>query len=660
MIATFRRRSSIPAAFVSCVFLVFVRCPLSLGQATVTAQTGSTLAGYVPSSSRIFISIHRLQDLDRALARVKAARVISVLAGTSASDGPSEFKTVVQSLLGAGGLVPAEDLMKCEVGLAAESLGQLANPVWLVRAVDDEMLRRWFPQHAQAGPDADSARVFRTDDGRFVCIRDKVVAFAPKASDWAQLGLMLRAMAGSDPDILESLPAYRESVAYFPSRPLATVFVAGPSQNIANNPMAGHVAIGVYAKGESIDFAFRGSRMKPLGKGPIAPAALERMLRLPQTTLAAYATTVDWTSLSGRQDNSVGTLSRYARLLKDLSHDDSNPDATIPRLGRHLILAWGQDFSAGGSTPQLAALVETPDAAQMTRSATNVARSLRRILSTLELRDISQDVEVMQSTHLGIAISSIPLQPWAAKSRFTWVKALSMFELSWAASGDWFLVTLTPDHMHRILDAQIGFVGNLGDAPGTIALRDAPAQSISTAILQGSFAAETLQQWETNLRATHAEEFMRTLWQSGTSAAGNANRLGIELADTGAFGLVEVAAVAVGTPAHGRLEAGDLVIGVDGRLFEMVNPEQDLLQWWEDVSPGSAHTMRVLRGESILELEVTRRHDEMSLADLFDQPLDVVHELALLCEAIPSATLQIHHTSDQHFSAFLSLRLSSK
>ena len=659
MVATLRSRLPFKAFFALAGSFVFVSSIPTLGQVTVSAQTAPTLAGYVSSSSRIFVTVNRLEDLDRTLTRAKASRLLSVLGGKPATEGSSDFKTTIQSLVGASALIPAEDLMKCEVGLAAESLAQLANPVWLVRAVDDDMLRRWFPQHAPTGPEADSARVFRADDGRFVCIRDKVVALAPRASDWAQLGSMLRAMTGSDPDALERLPAYRESIAYLPSRSLATIYIARATRSSGLDiSSAGHVAIGVYAKGETIDLAFRGSRMTPLGKGPIAPAAFERMLKLPQTTLGAYTTTVDWASLSERQDNSAGTLLRYIRLLKDLSKDDSNPDATAPRMGRHLILAWGQDFSPGGFTPQIAALVETSDASVMGHAALRVSESLSRILSTLELRDVSQDLKVMQRTHLGISISSIPLQTWAEKSRFPWVKALGALEPTWAASGDWFVVTLTADHMNRILDAQIGFLSTLADATGELALRGAPAQSISTAILQGSLASETIQQWETKLRAVHAEEFVRTLWSRGRSPTSNGNRLGIELADDGAFGLVEVAAVAVGSPAHGRLEPGDLIIGVDGRLLEMVDPEVDLQRWWEDALAGSLHTLRVLRGESTVELEVTRRHDEISLADLFDQPLDVLHELAILCDAIPSAILQIHHTSDQHFSALLSLRLS--
>ena len=172
-------------------------------------------------------------------------------------------------------------------------------------------------------------------------------------------------------------------------------------------------------------------------------------------------------------------------------------------------------------------------------------------------------------------------------------------------------------------------------------------------------ASATFSQWDKSLRKVNAGGLFAQVWKPGANREADATRLGIELSDNGEFGLVEVAAVAPSTPAEGRMQPGDRILGVDGRLLEMASPAEDLQEWWEEASPGSSHTLRVLRGESVLELEVTRRHDDASLADLFAQPLDLLRELSLLCEAIPSATLQIHNTGDQHFSALLSLRLGS-
>ena len=59
-----------------------------------------------------------------------------------------------------------------------------------------------------------------------------------------------------------------------------------------------------------------------------------------------------------------------------------------------------------------------------------------------------------------------------------------------------------------------------------------------------------------------------------------------------------------------------------------------------------------------MELEVRRPHDQASLTDVFEQPLDMLSELAAICDAIPSATFQVHNTGPDNFSALLKLRLS--
>ncbi len=633
----------------------------SIAQEASQERREPTLAACVPASARIFISLNHPADLHRALNRAKAVRLLSLLGGRADKGDDADFNTMVQSLAGTGHPIPLEDLMSCDAGLIADSLAGLANPIWLVRAADDGMVRRWFPQHTQSGSDSDAARMFRTDEGRFVCLRGNVAAVAPRSSDWTQLGNVLRAMTVGEADVLEKLPAYRESIAYLPSKPLATLYFAGQASYTPNEPQTDdHLAVGIYAKGETIDLAFRGSQARSPGKGAISAAAMERMLKLPQTTLGAYITTVDWTAFTAQQESAVsGTVARYVRLLKELSQADLPPDAIPPRLGRHLILAWGQDFSARGVTPQAAALIESPEASRMTESARRVVISLGRILSTLELRNVSEDLQVEGSTHLGVTVSSIPLRRYAEHSRFAWVKVLADLAPSWAASGDWLLVTLTPDHMNQLLDAQIGFLSVLGNDRDARALREAPQQDLSAAFLQGAMASSTLRLWEQSLNAANLAGSIQDLWKTSDSPETNNKQLGIEIGDGSDFGLVEIATVFPSTPAEGRLKPGDRIIGVDGRLLEMVAPAEDLRHWWEEAAPGSSHTMRILRAESIMELDVMRRLDQGSMTDLFAQPLDALHQLSLLCETIPAATLQVHDTGDRHFSALLKLRASS-
>ena len=638
----------------SLVFLGF--CAQSLAQDQADAPT---LAGSVPTSTRILVNIHRLDDADRALRKANAWPFIAFLGFKPAERSDINFKAALSSILKLPESIPESDLKRCEIGLAADSWSRLADPTVLIRASDAALLARWFPSVSARGADSQSARVFRADDERFVCIRDNIVALAPRGNDWAQLGAVLRAMAGGEADVLGKTAAYRELVAYLPGDPIATIYYAAPGPQLAsaNDNGPTKLALGVYSKDETVDIAVRGVRQSAAPRIPISTVGVERLLKLPQTTLGAYLTSVDWSALLAQSGSHPGTLQRYLRLLLELARGGSTADPP-PRLGNQLILAWAQDFSSDGSLPQLAALVETPDGLLLSQYANRTASSLSRILSSLELRDVSSEIKVRSSTHLGVAVSSVSLREFASKSRFAWVKALAGLEPSWAASGNWFIIALTPDHMHRILDAQIGFMGSLADQRKYHPLRERPQQNTAVALFQGTLAAATMRQWERKLRSADLAAVFAKIWKPPT--LDDPDRLGVDVSDAEHFGMVEVAAVVASSPSEGRLRPGDRIFGVDGRLLDLVAPVDDLSRWWEEAAPGSIHTLRVLRGSEVVELEVTRRFDEMSIEDLFAKPIELLRELALLSEAIPLATFQIHNTDDRHISALLRLRIDSR
>jgi hypothetical protein len=635
----------------------------------------ASIASYVPSSTHVFISLRRLTDVNQALQQTKAWRFVPLLSGKPLRDDASfDLRSIVKGFLGAESKIDADDLMKSEIGLVAPSWSQLGRAIWLIRVPDDEVLDRWFPQEGlRRGDSSRAARVFRTDDGMTVCVRGRVVALARRGGDWAQLGSILRLMAGRGGDVLEETAAYRELVAYLPGRPLAIVYSAQSPpmgrEGVADEPGADdppanpeRTVIGVYATGGRIELAVRGATAQRHGRTPIAPYAVERMLTLPQTTLLAYATSVDWKALARRETDGGrgGTLQRYLDLLSGLRRHDPSSEAASLHMGKHIIAAWDQDLSGDGSTPQLAFLIECRDARAFAEEARGVAESFRSLVSAIEQSDVGEVLPLKESTHLGVRIGSVPLRAYAEKSRFSWVKILSNLEPSWAASGDWFIITLTRDHLERILDAQIGFVSVLGDVRDARAFREHPEQYSAIAVGQGGLAATVLDRWLHDTQVGGPSLLNGALWgDRNPSELFDPGRLGIEMASDGEPGFVEVAGVEPFTPADGRLAAGDRILGVDGRLLELASPADDLRRWWEQSEAGSSHTLRVLRKGSIIELQISRREDDVRLTNLLVQPVDALRELAALGRAIPFASLQVHATDERHFSALVTLRLSS-
>lgn len=625
------------------------------------APATDQLADCVPNSTRVFVHVHRPAELNRVLRDARALQTISSMLSGRLPDRDFDVESLFATMLGDRSPIPAADLVKCEVALASDSWAQLVDPMLLVRAPDEAMIRRWFPQYTEPGLDSGAARVFRTEDRRFVCVRDLIVAVAPRTSDWAQLGSVLRTMAGTESDVLGRSATYRELVAYLPARSLATIYHAGSeeaggSSTAEHVAVAGRMAIGVYARGNVIDLAIRGASHQKPGTNFVSPESIERMLKLPETTLGALLTTVDWDAMARQAgDGPVNTIQRYVRLLMELGRADAGPGKEVPQLGRHLILVWGEDFSSQGGVPQLGAMIESEDAGFLPRYARRVADSLGRVISTLELRDVSGELKVEESRHLGVEIASVSLKKFADGSRFGWVKLLAPLEISWAASGSWFVVTLTREHLHRILDAQIGFVANLSDHREARGLREGPGKNVSIAFLQGTQAAATLHRWEEKLRGVDMANLFAGVWDAPNPE--DRDRLGIDFSEVAHFGMVEVEAVTPSTPADRKLQPGDRIFGVDGRLLQMASPVDDLQRWWEESEPGSSHTLRVLRGELVIELEVSRRFDEVTIESLLSRPIDLLKEVAVLCEAVPFSTLYVHHTGDRYTSARLSMRV---
>lgn len=640
------------------VFIIVLALPGSppAAQPAPAQRTEGVLARSVPAKVDLFINIHRLADLEHAVQQAHAGALLSLVSGQSGATASQEHWAAIRALSGLGDHVSKSDLLQCEFGIVAEDIRDAVRPVWLIAAANEEMVARWFPHHARSGEAGDAARIFRTDDGRFVCIRGRIVAIAPRTSDWVRLGSILRAMAGGEADVLENSAAYRKSIAYLPTRSLATIFLSGLGGGRARNHAGNHLVIGVYSKGETIDLAFRGTRSESSVARGLKPAAMERMLKLPATTIGAYIAAVDWSALAeSAKTPHAGVLARYARLLHELGRDAETADPS-PLLGNHVIVAWGQDFSPDGAMPQLALLAEARNSAETSAAVRRIVDSLIRILSTLELRNIEQELTLVERAHLGVKIQSIPLRDYSKNSRFGWVRLLAKLEPSWAVSGDWLIVTLTPDHLQQILDAQIGFLPILGDARPARLLRDAPENHRAAAYLQGVPAGATLQSWAAAWPGGGADDSLVRFWQQGSGS--DRSRLGIEFIDEDELGRVDVVRVVESSPADGRLKPGDRIIGIDGRLLELVAPADDLQRWWESTEPGSSHTLRVIRDDSMIDLEIRRPLDQAGLADLFEKPVDMLRELAVICQAIPSSTFQIHNTGPDSFSALLKLRLS--
>jgi hypothetical protein len=531
-----------------------------------------------------------------------------------------------------------------------------------------DLLDRWFPKdQRQETPGSAADNLFRMTDGMIVGVRDGIVAMARRGN--ADLVReVFRLMVGGVAETLHDSPAYRKLVGYLPGKTLAVAYWARDAgepgtANMASSllPLMDHAVVGMSAGERQIDFAIRAELRAPQSPKTLAGHAVDRLMKLPATTLVACATTIDLNP-TAQAAAGTGFLDWWAKALSFVTALRSTNGETaqpLPPLGPHMILAWDQDLTAAGSAPQLALLMETKNARQLEAQFEATVESL---IGQDAQNDSADDPEsepmIIRGTHFGVSIAQASLYPDIEGMPLPLSQLMDELPLSWAAHDDWFIVALSRDHIARILDAQFGLLPALSNVRDVQALRKRRASHTSIVLLQPDLASDVLQRWVA-VGATPPKKLDPSLFTEPSLAeAVQRTRLGIGMRVEAEPGTVVVARVYSNTAADGHLLSDDRIIGVDGRLLDLESPNADLRRRWAEPSVANGHTFRVQREDTTIEVYL--RHDDPGAIpeDLLTRSLPAIRGLASALRTIRFASVTVHPTDERHFSARVSLRLA--
>jgi hypothetical protein len=429
-------------------------------------------------------------------------------------------------------------------------------------------------------------------------------------------------------------------------------------------PAVDRAVLGLYEGQGRIHVAIRASLAAPHSKPELSAAAVERLLQLPQTTLFASATTVDLEAAYEATTKSPlpGTLGRYLALLRGIwSPPLEVPDGRPPQLGPHVIAAWGQDLTEGGTSPQLVVMVECTDGRAVRDKARETAERMIRLIRVIEPAEVANALTITQSRHLGVTIQRVSLTDYVKKSRLPLVKLLAGAEPAWAVWNGWLYFALSHQHIERIIDAQFGLLPTLATVPDVRALRPpraGPAGWAVLSIIQPGLATDVLDQW---LKAYEAESpsLLDPIWWPGQTSVGGPEqrRLGIGVRVGQEPGAVVVARVYPNTAAEGRLQPEDRIIGIDGHLLSLTSSNTDLRKRWAESTARPGPTLRVWRGGTAIEMVLPKKAREESEAEARIRPADAVRELASLGRTLEFVSFAVNVSDERHYSARLSLRL---
>jgi hypothetical protein len=479
----------------------------------------------------------------------------------------------------------------------------------------------------------------------------------------------MRLMAGRGGEALEQAAVFRELWAYLPVGHLAIAYAAREG---TPSPMEGQLpslwpnvdraVIGLYEGQGRIDVAVRASLAVPHRKAKLAPPAVERLLQLPQTTLVAYATTIGFDRAYSPGATTVpasGVLERYLAFLAGMrgaASDSGNVE--LPRFGPNIIFAWDQDLREGGSAPQPAVLIECADGRAVHEFVRQLAEKVTQLARTMDRVESSEALTIEQDVHLGVPVMHIPLKTYAERSQLKIIKLLRNADPAWAIWNGWFILALSRDHVERIIDAQYGLVPPLAAVRDVAALRKRSADRVVVSVAQPGLATDIFDRWLAEHQSGAPSLLDPSWWPVGAGfRPGNPPQLGIGMQLDQEPGIVTVARVYARTPAEGRLQPDDRILGIDGRLLSLTSPNADLRTMWAQSAAEPGPTLRVERDGTAMDIVLPRNQEQRAAAAAI-KPADAVRELASLGRALEFASFEVLASDQTHYSARLSLRLA--
>ena len=411
-----------------------------------------------------------------------------------------------------------------------------------------------------------------------------------------------------------------------------------------------------------VELAIRATRAGSATTGPRASLALARLNGLPRTTVAAWCATLDIQSaFRAMVEKGIGHDSpAYLKFMAEALEVGGIGEHLFAKLGPGAVVAWDQNLGSGPDVPQLALILESEDAEYCTKTVADAMQLVVEWFDVSRRQRPEPRLKFNRSEYLGTTIHELvlPIEFGPADSE---PANVVFFDPAFAAVGDKFVVAASADCIRNIIDAHLGLVPRLSE----LGLKGSPSNSrgpvIALAVAQPSLADQVIESWLKNPRGIMTTWLGQVLGDRPAAAAQprTTPKLGIGMRRGEKPGTVSVVRVYPRGRAHGRLQPGDQILGINGNLLALSESTADLRRRIKTPGPEARWTFRVDRQGQTIEVMVPAGSPRR-VSGSVTNPTMALRQLQRLFRMIDFGSVRVTDTGPTSISANLTLRFSKR
>ncbi|NOT01973.1 MAG: hypothetical protein HOP29_15265 [Phycisphaerales bacterium] len=627
-----------------------------------------SLADIVPASAGLFLEINPLESPDGSSRSRNALMLIEMVVGPVQNpDLPgNDWRRILLDALGLQSGDQARELLKHQIALVAPSWDRLGEAMIVIRhRPDDRLLNDVFrPDDADSLDARGNVAVFRTRTNLSAATDGACLVISQRRDPASLYRGTVKRMLGDGPPALSADAGFDEQIRALPPgrditvyvRPAATPDAASPPTFLSS--VLSSMAAGVYLRDDYIHFAFSGTGARAAVDRPSATLSVGDLKELPLTTVAAWCTPIDVSSLfRALLDRHVGAdAPAYVQFFKTMLNVDEFDERVLSRLGPGAMVVWDQDLGTGSELPQLAVILKAQDAPQC---ASRMADTVQLVVNWQDIRERDRSgrrLQLSRSDYLGTTLFEVAFPNAGGDADRHHL--LSAVRPAFAAVGESLVIAFSADHVRNIIDARFGLAPTLEALPGMAStLRVQDTEPFLMGVAQPALAAQIVGTW---LRQTDRGP-MRWLMDDDASpfrrVSASADRpftLGIGTQPGPRPGTVHVARVYDGGRAAGQLTPGDTIVGVNGQLLGLDAASRDLRRMVGRFPDGGSWVFRVERGDAVVDVTIPAPQPAVAGID----PTTALRQLQALFRRIDFGSIRATETSPDRFTAHLTLRFT--